>query len=163
MDDENKIAYIKHYFDNYLVKVSKEELEYYIESFKKKANIFYLRGKRPQLLKAGFSFLAYKQTYKDCYKMKGYDLLESFFNRTEESNPDTFYGIPENNLIIYHLRGTTANNKLVSLIRHLITFRAVDNKKTLILSEDDIFLELQDGETEIINLNKEEEANIDSF
>ena len=156
MSKKLDIAYLKHYFGQYLVKVDNETLQEYNKKFSKNF-VFYLKGSRKNLLEAGFCFLAFNQNYKECMKIKGYDLIEFFLNHNEMQGLETFYNIEEKNLIIYHLAGTTPNTRLVSLIEHVATFRALEKKYTLILSEEDIFNELQDGQTEIVNLNDTKE------
>ena len=158
MNKELQRKYFEYYFKQYFVPVDKNTLENYSQKFSQDFNVFYLYGNRKELLRVGFCFLAHNHNYKDCFKMMGYDLVEFFLDHMNEiQNSQTFYDIPEKNLIIHHLAGTTSNVKLVSLIKHVMSFRAVAQQKTLILTEEDIWNEIQDGQTAICKLKENTE------
>lgn len=149
----------KYYMGQYFVKPDKELYPEFQKAIQNGYNTQYCYGTRHLLLQCGLAYLDLNKVYQRHTQIFSYDLLNSFLHLDEDQYSQIFYEYPEYPLVIYHPTGTTDNQRLLSLITHLYSYRSLQKQKTLILSENNILNQIIDKVTPITDLTQVGEAN----
>ena len=154
LSNTEKAKVFKYYLKQYFVKPDIEVYKEFQEAIANAHNTCYCQGTRYALKQCGLAYLDYKQTFINHTQIYSYDLLNNFLHLGENtSEKEIFYEYPDCPLVVYHPRGTTDNNRLMSLITHLISYRDLNKQKTLILSERAIKGVISDTITPITDLS----------
>lgn len=154
INNSNILKIFKHYMGQYFVKPDIQLYKLYQRTISETPNnVLYCTGTRYVLHQCGLAYLDYQEAYKQHTQIYSYDLLNSFLHLTEDTYSQVFYEYPSYPLIIYHPTGTTDNQRLLSLITHVYSYRHLKNQKTLILSESNILNQIIDKVTPITDLS----------
>lgn len=163
LTNEEVAKVYKYYMKQYFVKPDPELYKYFQEQFKTANDTMYCYGNRYLLRQCGLAFLDYQGNYKNHNQIISYDLLNSFLDKTNERYSEVFYDFGKYPLIIYHPTGTTENARLLSLITHVFSYRSIEKKKTLILSELNIKNQIIDRVTPITDVSRVEDICNDPY
>ena len=146
----------KYYFNQYFVKPDGDLYKAYQKRFMEEEKIFdvmYCYGNRHDLLQCGCAYLDLDKHYMQHTQIYSYDILNNFLHLGENTTEkEVFYEYPPQPLIIYHPAGTTSNQRLLSLITHIMSYRSLKKEKTLILTEVRILNDIMDKVTKILDL-----------
>lgn len=153
LSTQDKAKIFKHYMQQYFVKPEPYLYKAFQTEFKEDYNVLYCYGDRYTLLQCGVAFLDYKENYKQHTQIYSYDLLNTFLDKSDTQYSQVFYEYPACPLVIYHPLGTTSNQRLMSLITHVYSYRNLKDQKTLILSECSILSTIMDRVTPILDLS----------